>query len=69
MVGPGLEEVFSYIPSELKRRIEAVSEQRKGLSISKIIGACLAACIDGLEEQVGLKKPIQGTRSRKRQAA
>lgn len=68
MVGEHLTEVFAYVPKDLKKRVELVCETRKGLSISKVIGSCLAACIDGLEEQAGLKKPAQGTRS-KRHAA
>jgi hypothetical protein len=67
MIGADLAEVFAYIPKPLKSRVIAVCEQRKGLSISKIVGACLAACIDDLEEQVGIKpKPTQGNRSKKK---
>ena len=67
MIGEDLTEIFGYVPKPLKARVLAVCEQRKGLSISKVVGACLAACIDDLEEKVGLKKPTQGTRSKKKQ--
>ena len=70
MIGAHLAEVFAYIPKPLKRRLVAVCEERKGLSISKVIGSCLEACIDDLEEQVGIKpKPTQGTSSKKKDAA
>ena len=70
MIGPHLAEVFLYIPKPLKSRLVAVVEQREGLSLSKVGRACIEACIDGLEEEMNLKpKPVQGTRSRKRQAA
>ena len=65
VIGPDLAEVFAYPPKSLKKRIQAVCETRKGLSISKVVTSCLEACIDGLEEQVGIKKPAQGTRSKK----
>ncbi len=66
VIGPDLAEVFAYPPKALKKRIQAVCEQRKGLSISKVVTSCLEACIDDLEEQVGIKKPTQGTRTKRK---
>lgn len=62
-----MDEVFAYPPKILKKRIVAVCEQRKGLSISKVVVSCLEACIDDLEEQVGIKaKPAQATRNKRK---
>ncbi|MES2367056.1 MAG: hypothetical protein V4563_14365 [Pseudomonadota bacterium] len=66
MIGAHLAEVFAYIPKPIKKRIVAVCEQKKGLSISKIVGSCLEACIDDLEKQVGIKPtPKQATRNKR----
>lgn len=67
MIGPDLDEVFAYIPKVLKNRVKAVCEKQKGLSISKVTGGSLAACIEAWEEQVGIKPaPKQGTRIKRK---
>ncbi len=71
MIGADKTQIFAYPPKKLKRRVVAACE-RRGLSISEVITACLQACIDDLEQQDGLgikAKPIQVARNKRTLAA